>query len=398
MMLEENGTVNPDSRTWRGRNPGSRNARETLYQRKINGRTAWENTGRGEEQTMEKIRKAFMVLLAVCLLSAAAAAGGETYVEQGGQIPDGAVYQGYWKNAYLQILNNHSAAIHQYQNRTIRDMYFNGREYTIPCMPVRMQDLNGDGIPELLFLEAASGGARGDLYIYSGNGSSARCVLYVPGITRLDYDEMLGFSIYLSTDSGNTLVVEHYQYETPWILQFFMSGSGRYELLNYLTIRGDYSGEGYDLYYRNGMQVSGDVYYAVADSIQNGRYSTVSDYFRTDYSGYGLETTWESAVNTLGGQSGRNTPAPAGNTEVYGLTIDKLATRKGPGTQYDGGGTYSVKGQYIKVLAKAYDKRNGIWWVKCEIPYHGEIRVLWTGYKRFDKNTLSLDDLPEEFW
>ena len=50
------------------------------------------------------------------------------------------------------------------------------------------------------------------------------------------------------------------------------------------------------------------------------------------------------------------------------------------------------------MLAKAYDKKNGIWWVKCVIPYKGEERILWTGYKRFDKTTLSLDDLPEEVW
>jgi hypothetical protein len=53
-----------------------------------------------------------------------------------------------------------------------------------------------------------------------------------------------------------------------------------------------------------------------------------------------------------------------------------------------------VKGQYIRVLTRAYDKRNGIWWVKCEIPYRNEIRVLWTGYKRFDASQLSLESIP----
>ncbi len=81
-------------------------------------------------------------------------------------------------------------------------------------------------------------------------------------------------------------------------------------------------------------------------------------------------------------------------TGIYGLTIDKLATRDGPGTQYNGKGTYFVKGQYIKVLTRAWDSRNGIWWVKCEIPYHNEIRVLWTGYKRFDHGTLPLESIP----
>ena len=57
-----------------------------------------------------------------------------------------------------------------------------------------------------------------------------------------------------------------------------------------------------------------------------------------------------------------------------------------------------MKGQYIRILSRAWDKRNGIWWVKCEIPYKNKIRVLWTGWKRFDHSTINLEDLPEEVW
>ncbi len=86
-------------------------------------------------------------------------------------------------------------------------------------------------------------------------------------------------------------------------------------------------------------------------------------------------------------------PVPPGGA-VYGLATDKLATRTGQGTKYDGGGTYSVKGEYIRILSRAYDKGNGIWWVKCEIPYKGDIRVLWTGWKRFDHTLTRLEDIP----
>lgn len=82
--------------------------------------------------------------------------------------------------------------------------------------------------------------------------------------------------------------------------------------------------------------------------------------------------------------------------ELYGLATDKLATRSGPGTQYAGKGTYSVAGQYIRVLSRAWDSRNGIWWVKCAIPYKKETRILWTGYKRFDSETLPLESIPIE--
>ena len=127
---------------------------------------------------------------------------------------------------------------------------------------------------------------------------------------------------------------------------------------------------------------------------------TLSSYIADDLSRYGFIMDWESAVSVMGGYSAPTAEPPSSKAfeGIYGLTINKLATRKGPGTQYDGGGTYNVKGQKIKVLAKAWDKRNSIWWVKCEIPYHGEIRVLWTGYKRFDKSTLPLELLPEETW
>ncbi len=98
-------------------------------------------------------------------------------------------------------------------------------------------------------------------------------------------------------------------------------------------------------------------------------------------------------LNLAAGTMGKRAEA---EQAIYGYTISKLPTRKGPGTQYEDGGTYSVKGQWIRVLSRAWDSRNKIWWVKCEIPYKKAIRVLWTGYKRFDPNTLVLEDIPIE--
>ena len=129
--------------------------------------------------------------------------------------------------------------------------------------------------------------------------------------------------------------------------------------------------------------------------------SNYNNYGSYNNSYYGFSMDYESALAMLNGSntsSNQNQSSGYSYGDVYGLTIDKLSTRTGPGTQYSEGGTYSVKGQWIKVLAKAWDKRNGIWWVKCEIPYRKEIRVLWTGWKRFDNSTISLDDLPEETW
>lgn len=348
---------------------------------------------------MKRMQKTLAALLLLCSLLTVLPAGAENYVEMGGVIPDQNAYGGSWQSAFVQILNNHSSAIRRYQNRLIQAT-INGKDYAIPCLPVARKDLTGDGVPELIFLEEAAGDARGDLYIYGRSGGVSRCMLYVPGITRLDYDDFLGFNIYLSSSFGKTLIIEHYEYETPWVLQFLLNAQNRYELLNYFTIEGDYSGEGEDDFYRNGQKLDGNAYFNALQALQQGKTGEISSYMKPGYASYGLDETWETAVNELNGAAGRS-GSPSGQTgseKIYGLAVKKLATREGPGTTYPEGGSYDVKGQYIQVLAKAYDKRNEIWWVKCVIPYRGKNKVLWTGYKRFDHSTLPLDRIPEEFW
>ena len=356
---------------------------------------------------MRKTRKAMLLATLISIMLAVMPAlAAENYVENGGQIPDTNLYQGGWEQAYARILNSHSQAIGQYESRPIE--YYLGNSFrSVSCRPIGLEDLNGDGVPELIFMEAASGGERGDLYIYSWSNQAASCKLYVPGITRLDYDDMLGFQIYFSSYGGDTLVIEHYEYEWPWLLQFTRNDFNQYTLANYLHAEYDNSDAGNDRFIWNGSRVDEAGYYSLLESIRNGRTRTVSDYISQDSRTYGFTYTRSSAAAELQGTSGITDGKTSGKTSagtsgsfegIYGYTTDKLSTRKGPSTTYEGGGTYSVKNQWIKVLAKAWDKRNSIWWVKCEIPYHGQTRVLWTGYKRFDPDTLPLDQLPEEIW
>ncbi len=346
------------------------------------------------------MKRMIAVLLAALLLfsvTAVLADEPDSYVRTGGWIPDVQSYPGTYAQAYLQILNNHSMQIHLYQNLKL-GIYDSGKYVEIPCKPVALTDITGDGIPELFFMETQDT-MRGDLYVYSYNGSATTCVLFVPGITRIGYDDMQRFEIYLSARDGGTLVLEYYEYEKPWCLQLTRNAWNQYTLLHYYTMKGDYSGEGDDVYYRDSTTISMDEYEIALENLQTSRQKVVSEFYAYMYTHYGLDMDFETAVATLNGTAAPATPATTtSGGGILGLTIDKLATRKGPGTQYEGGGTYSVKGQWIKVLSRAYDKRNGIWWVKCEIPYHGETRVLWTGWKRFDHSTINLEDLPEEVW
>ena len=72
----------------------------------------------------------------------------------------------------------------------------------------------------------------------------------------------------------------------------------------------------------------------------------------------------------------------------------RLATRTGPGTWYDEPGSFNKAGTTYRVLSKAYDESNGIWWVQVEIPTKGGVIWAYTGVKRFDG--LDLKKIPEE--
>ena len=92
-------------------------------------------------------------------------------------------------------------------------------------------------------------------------------------------------------------------------------------------------------------------------------------------------------------------PVTAGtiqDKELYGLVVKKLATRSGPSPRAKDTGTYSLKGKRIRVYTRAYDPIENAWWVKCDVPYRGEIRTLWAWYTRFDSKILPLESIPIE--
>ena len=188
------------------------------------------------------MKRVAVILLAAVLLGCVAAQALETdgYVMTYGNAANQQAYYGAWYDAYTQILAAHYAGIMAYQNRTLEYDTGDGT-VQVPCKPVALMDLTGDGTPELFFLEAASE-SRGDLYVYDTFGGVTRCVLYVPGITRLGYDDVgLGFDIYETSAGGGTLALEYWEYERPWRLQLKRDGQGVYQLVKYWTLSLDAS-------------------------------------------------------------------------------------------------------------------------------------------------------------
>ncbi|MGN0777947.1 MAG: hypothetical protein ACI4MJ_02265 [Aristaeellaceae bacterium] len=75
-------------------------------------------------------------------------------------------------------------------------------------------------------------------------------------------------------------------------------------------------------------------------------------------------------------------------------TSMRIASRSGPGTDYNELGSYFKKGYTVTVLSKAYDERNSIWWLQIELTYSSELRRMYTGLKRVD---IDINDVQEEY-
>lgn len=73
-------------------------------------------------------------------------------------------------------------------------------------------------------------------------------------------------------------------------------------------------------------------------------------------------------------------------------TLMRVASRSGPGTNYDELGSYHKQGYTLTVLSRAYDENNGIWWLQVELNYGSELRRMYTGLKRVDIDINAVQD------
>ena len=71
-------------------------------------------------------------------------------------------------------------------------------------------------------------------------------------------------------------------------------------------------------------------------------------------------------------------------------TNQKLATRTGPGTQYDEPGTFLYAGASVTAVARAWDSYNEIWWVQVDFAEGSSRYRVYTGLKRLNVNIQNL--------
>ena len=81
---------------------------------------------------------------------------------------------------------------------------------------------------------------------------------------------------------------------------------------------------------------------------------------------------------------------------LYARTNQRISTRSGPSTAYNGLGDYfSGGGELVRVLSRAHD--GSIWWLEIEFEYNGVLVRCYTGLKRVDVNIGRVPDDPAGF-
>ncbi len=92
------------------------------------------------------------------------------------------------------------------------------------------------------------------------------------------------------------------------------------------------------------------------------------------------------------------TPEPVYPSE-YGIIAQlnqRIATRTGPSNDYDEPGSFFSKGDYVRVLGKAWDTENAMWWYQVEFQYSGEWYRAYTPAKRIDLDPALVEMEPDE--
>ena len=205
-------------------------------------------------------------------------------------------------------------------------------------------------------------------------------------------------------------------YEGSWLLLGYQTGAGNYRIgyfeksyLANMTVKSTYSLRQLNFEYRSATitatcDITDDpvLKYEAFGRLQSG---TQCKYLAS------YDNQWayiEVTVNSkpargfvpIGyvskGSSGGYNPPSGPSYPVQGVWAslrERLSTRSGPGTRFDEPGTFFLYDwQYasVRVLGKAWDSVNEIWWVLVDFSENGTRYRAWTGHKRVNVDINSV--------
>lgn len=93
------------------------------------------------------------------------------------------------------------------------------------------------------------------------------------------------------------------------------------------------------------------------------------------------------------------TPEPVvypSDVGVIATLSQRAATRSGPGNRFDEPGSFFSAGHEVKVISKAWDSENDLWWFQIEFQYDGEWYRAYTPESRVDIDPALVTTEPTE--
>ena len=229
------------------------------------------------------------VLLTLLLLCLGAAQADPDFGLQ-----DASKRTGSWAEVYAGILNERSAGIKAYQDHVLSIT-------SLPsCHPVGLQDLTGDGIPELLFIDLVDdteyGFQVGRFWVYTCSGESVHCTLTL----QPEIDDLLYSRYYLGKDGLLTLYFS--DCEMSWAVQLRLDPGGHYAVENILIEQPDFSGESPDEYLLNGKKINAKKYKTQSKKFKSAQGHMIGS-LMVDDNGTGFTYTLEEALDALAGKA-----------------------------------------------------------------------------------------------
>jgi len=266
-------------------------------------------------------------LLLVTLLLVVPGAGADPDLS----LQDTAVQPGAWAEAYAGILEEKSGSIQAYQE------YVQNIASVPVCHPVGFQDLNGDGTPEMLFLDLEEnteyGFKVGRLWIYTADGDGAFCALSL----QPEIDDLLYSQLYLAGDGALTFWLA--DTERGWRYRLRQDVEGHYTAETILMAQEDFSGEGPDEYFMNGKKITQKQYQKELKQLQTDQGQRIES-LMIDEGGSGFTHTLQEAREALSSGSLQQTSGK--QEDGPEAQLPKLVFRKGRFTAGEKFAVYSA--------------------------------------------------------
>ncbi len=197
-------------------------------------------------------------------------------------------------------------------------------------------------------------------------------------------------------------------YEGNWLLLGYQTGAGLYRIgyfekkyLDNMTVKSDsYALRKLNFEYRNAKitakcDITDDpvLKYTPFATLDKGTSCKYLASYGHDWAYIEVSVNGQKArgfvpkKNVSTSSSSSSTPKPSKSTGKSASLLMRLSTRSGPSTRYDEPGTFfqnTWQTQKVKVLGKAWDYLNEIWWVQVDFSDSSTRYRAWTGLKRVD--------------